>query len=709
MKQSRVARFFDPASIAIVGASDKGMYPAGILQNLQRYGYAGRLYPVNPRREELFWPALLPRLAALPEVPDLVLVIVPRRAVLAVIDEADRLGVPAAVIITAGFAESDAEGRALEERLRAHLQQSNMAVIGPNCAGFASLGNAVIATRLPAPPQAGSVGFVSASGALMMAMQGIFADAGIGLSRLVSLGNQAGITLTDVIEALIDDPETRVIGAFVEGIDDGRRFARAAARARQAGKPLVLLKSGRTLAGQAAAATHTAALATSDRIFESVCRQTGVIRVEDIGALTETLHACATWQGFRFGRRVALITQSGGMGSLAADWASQCGLTLPPLPAGLQEALLALPALKDVPALGNPADVRGAAALGESAAEVVSRVLGAPEFDAVVLLLAKSAVAERELATARALAAVAQSLRKPFAIVWAGQRAPRSEGDSREPLRLLQEAGFPIFAQPGDCLRLIARLAAWHETRVPPLPAVDPAYCAPRACARAVSRRLLEYAEVERLLGAYGISLIAAEQAADADGAAVAALRLGLPVALKGLSARHSHKSEAGLVRVGLGTAAAVRAVAAGWLADPALAVDGLLVQKMAPPGMEVWLGVENDAQFGPLLAAGPGGVLVEVLNQSTLRMAPVTPQDAAAMLSETALARLLAGVRGAPPANVDTLCELMVRLSQLAAQEAATLLSLDMNPVIVHARGLSIVDARIEVGADANTNQLRG
>lgn len=701
---ARLARFVAPASIAVVGASEEGMYPAGIFKSLLGCGYRGRLYPVNPKRTELFGQPCYAGLAALPQTPDLVIVIVPRQAVLGVVDEAERMGVPAAVIISAGFAESDDEGKRLEAALRRRLQTSRMAVIGPNCAGFASLANAVIATRLPAPARSGAVGFVSASGALMMALQGLFADAELGLSHLVSLGNQIDVSLTEVIEFLVDDAQTQVIGAFVEGLDDGTRFARAAARARAAGKPLVVLKSGRTQAGQAAAATHTAALATSQRVFEAVCRQAGVILVDDIGELTATLHACAAWQTrMPAGRRVALVTQSGGMGSLAADWTSAEGLELPPLPAALQAQLAAAPALKGVPALGNPADVRGAGTLGQVAADLLGHVLADDAFDAALLLLAKSAVAPRELATAQALAQLAATAAKPFALVWVGQRLPHAASDSGEPQQILAAANIPTFTQPKDALRTLARLAAWQEC-TPPAAAEPPAVAAAPAAAESPvaagvepgARRMLAHGEVAQLLARAGITLIAAQEAADAEAAATAAQRLGLPVVLKGISARHSHKSDAGLVRVGLATADAVRDVAQHWLADPALGVTGLLVQRMAPPGVELLLGVENDPQFGPLLVAGPGGVLVELLNQTALRPAPVSAAEARSMLAETAAARLLAGVRGAPAADAGALVELMGSLGRLAAATPA-LRSLDINPVIVHPQGLSIVDVRVE------------
>jgi acyl-CoA synthetase (NDP forming) len=253
MAANRVARFMAAQSIAIVGASEKGLYTAGVLGDLVRYGYKGRLYPVNPRHTNVQGLPCYPSLTALPETPDLVIIVVGRERVLGIVDEAIALGVPAALIITAGFGESDDAGKALEAQLKQRLQGNDLAVIGPNCAGFAgavggSLGP-IIATRLPAPLTAGNVGFVSASGALMMALHGIFADLHLGVSHLISLGNQVDVSLTEALEFLVEDSHTFAIGAFIEGIDDGPRFRAALLAAQRAGKPLVALKSGRTQVG----------------------------------------------------------------------------------------------------------------------------------------------------------------------------------------------------------------------------------------------------------------------------------------------------------------------------------------------------------------------------------------------------------------------------------------------------------------------------
>ncbi len=707
MSGHRLDHFLHAASIAIVGASDKGLYPAGILSDLLRYGYPGRIYPVNPRRESVLGLPCHPSLSALPETPELVVVVAPRQAVLAVVDECRSLGAPAVLIVTAGFAESDEEGRLLETQLRAAIADGGPAVVGPNCAGLANVPGRVIATRLPAPPLTGGAGFVSASGALMMALQGVFADLRLGVSHLISLGNQVDVTLTECLEYLVQDAQTQVIGAFVEGLDDGRRFLAAAQAARRAGKPLVVVKSGRTAAGQQAAATHTAALAGSGRVFEAACRQAGAVVAADMAELARTLQLFTAWSGrLPQGRRLALVTQSGGMGSLTADLATLAGFELPAFAPETQTALRAMPYLLAFEEYGNPADVRGAGAVGQEAAATLLPFLDDPQVDAAVLLLAKSAVAERELATAQALAELHRSGGKPFCIVWVGQRLPAVSEQSAEPLRILAEAGVPVFDQPGDCLQALRHVVDWTMRAADWAQAASRTDAAPAPAARRAAPpgepRLLRYAESEQLLAAYGIRLAPARVVKTALEAAAAAPALNGPVAVKLLSPAHSHKSDAGLLRLGLTEPPAVEAAARDLLARAGGApVEGILVQRMAPPGVEALVGVEMDAQFGPALACGPGGVLVELLDEVALGLGLLDQREARALIERTRLGRLLAGVRGRPAAHAQALIELLMALSRLAVENeqsahGGALVSLDMNPVIVHEKGLSLVDVRI-------------
>ena len=735
--------FFHPRSIAIIGASERGLYPAGVLRNLIDYGYGGRIYPVNPRRETVFGLRAYPDVASLPETPDLAVVITPRRTILDVIEQCIRKRIPAAVIITAGFAESDDEGRALQDELARLVAGNLIRVVGPNCAGLANVLDHAIVTRLSVPPLPGNVGFVSASGALMMALYGVFSDHRLGLSKLISLGNQMDVTLAESLGYLAADPETQVVGAFVEGIKDGHAFVAAAQTAQAARKPLVLVKSGRTDAGQQAAATHTAALAGSDRVFQAVCRQFNVVQADDVLDLTRTVQMFSVWAGrWPAGRRVALVTQSGGMGSLTADLCSLAGLELPPLSPALQARLQGMEHLLTFGDLGNPTDVRGSGAAGPEAGETLLPFLEDPETDVVVLLLAKSAVRAEDVATAESIIAAARQATKPLCVVWTGQRIPA--GDVPWPLahRLLVEAGIPTFDQPGDCIRALRRVIDWRaaplapqpwgerpasQTGGPPGPSTlggtpcQPSPAKPSlpqdwgsgdrqpdpASSRIGGRGAdspchpvtLSSCQSLALLADYGIQMIESEMVQTAEQAAAAARRLGYPVALKALSPDFSHKSDAGLVRLNLADDAAVERVAVELL-QPLFGHEreGLLVQRMASAGVEALVGVHEDAQFGPVMACGPGGIFVELLDEVALRLPPLNAEEARAIIEETRLGRLLAGVRGQPPADADALADLLVKLGRLAASEADRLVSLDLNPVIVlpAGQGVKVVDVRV-------------
>ncbi|MGH2544779.1 MAG: CoA-binding protein, partial [Ardenticatenaceae bacterium] len=327
----RLDAFFNPRRIAIVGASEQGMYPAGILQNLLDHGYEGSIYPVNPKRATVFGLACYPDLMGVPQTPDLAILTVPRGAVLPVLHQCLSTGVPAALVISAGFAEADEVGRQLQAEMAALVRGSRLTLVGPNCAGLANLPGRVITTRLPAPLDPGPISFVSQSGALMMALYGLFADRRLGMSHLLSVGNQVDVSLEEGLSYLVAEPQTSVIAAFIEGLRDGPAFVEGVRQALEAGKPVIVLRSGRTRSGQQAATTHTGALAGSDRVFAAVCRQFGVILVEDVRGLVETAQVLAAFGERLAGRgRLAVITQSGGLGSLAADLIELAALELPP-------------------------------------------------------------------------------------------------------------------------------------------------------------------------------------------------------------------------------------------------------------------------------------------------------------------------------------------------------------------------------------------
>ena len=698
----RLELFFNPSRIAIIGASERGMYPAGVLRNLLHYGLPGEIYPVNPRRKAVFGLPAYPDVTQTPHRPDLAIIIVPRRVVPGVLEQCAAIGVPAAIIITAGFAEADDEGRALQDTIQQIIAKHDMAVIGPNCAGLADIPHRVVATLLPAPLQPGPVSFLSQSGALMMALYGLFVDRRIGMNRLISLGNQVDVTFAEALQALAEDEGTRIISAFVEGFQRGDEFVQGLHRALLANKPVVLIKSGRTAKGQQIAFTHTAALAGSDRVFDGVCQQYGAIRVDDVEELMDTVALLAAFHGRLKPRgRVALVSQSGGLASLTADMAERYGLEAPPLNPELRRRIRSLPHILDFGALENPTDVRGAAVIGDATADTLRPFLEDPDTDAVVLLLAKSSVQEQNASTARAIVRAAQAHEKPLAVVWVGQKRVLEPVDHPLAVDILREAGIPLFHQPNDALRALARAVQYVRFRKNYL-RHSAAHSRSHAPSPSLSvPRQLTYEDAAALLTAYGLPLAPARVVSDPHRAAVAAASIGLPAALKALTPDFTHKSDAGLVRLHLDSPEVVREAAQDLLARLGDArLEGLLVQQMIPQGVEVIAGVHQDPQFGPVVAFGPGGVLVELLDDMALRLPPLTREQALAMIQATKAWPLLQGFRGQSPADVDALADLLVNLARLAHEQAHRIHSLDLNPVIVRpaGQGAVIVDVRVFV-----------
>ena len=452
---ARLDAFFHPRRIAIIGASEEGMYPAGILQSLQKFGFPGQIYPVNPRRATVFGLPAYPDVTACPQRPDLAIFTVPRRFVLPAIRQCVQIGVPAAVMVTAGFAEADEEGKQLQGEIAHLAKEGGLSIIGPNCAGLANIPAHLVATRHNSEPQPGVVSFASQSGALMMALHGVFADRRIGINCLISLGNQMDVTLSEALQYLAADESSQVLAAFIEGLNDGREFVAAARTALLRARPLVVLKSGRTAAGQQAAASHTAALAGSDRVFQAVCRQLGVTVAGDVRELMDT-----TWLMSAFGRklegasRVNVVTQSGGMGSLTADQFELAGIPLPQLSRHLQERLLQSESLLTFSDYGNPADVRGNALTGARAAGTLAPFMEDSANDLVLLLMARPLVREDCLETAAAVVETARRYAKPLAVVWVGQRT-QDGAPALNAERILIEGGVPVFAQSSDLARAL--------------------------------------------------------------------------------------------------------------------------------------------------------------------------------------------------------------------------------------------------------------
>jgi acyl-CoA synthetase (NDP forming) len=675
MTSSRLSAFLAPRSIALVGCpSDLSRPGARPLVYLRKHGYPGQIYPVNPRHREIGGLPAYPTLGDLPDRPETVWIGVPESDVLPVLEEAARLKIPNAVIMTSGFGETDAIGAAREARLRAAAEAAGITVLGPNMLGFVNCWDRVPLTFSSAGAVdrlvPGALGIASQSGALGGVVVNRAFDRMIGVSAMVSTGNEIGVTVSECLEYFADDERTRAVALVVEGIRDGARFRSAAARLLEAGKPLVALKLGRSSAGQRNALTHTGALAGSYAAWRAVARQLGIVEVDTFEDLVE-IGGFLSRERRVVRRGSGVVTTSGGASIMLADQLEAHGVGLPRLTRATVEALgRLLPAYART--RDNPVDVT--AGLSEALfGNVLQALVADPGLDAVVVA-ATSGGAER----ARNIARVARVADKPVIACWLG-------GSVIEAGRaVLDEQEIGCFRSPASAARALAATrvvadarAEWTRRPRPAgrrrAPRVDP----PRT-----------YREVAALARRAGVPLVAEALVATPVEAAQAARRLGFPVAVKVVSPDLAHKTEAGALALGLGTAEAVQRAAARLVrAVRGRRVEGLLVQRMVR-GVEVLVGVTRDASFGPLLVVGAGGIETELLGDTSCRPLPVARSEITALLGEVRVSGRLRGFRGAPPADVRALVDGIVGVARLAEMLGDRLTSLDVNPIIVGRRG---------------------
>ena len=690
-----IHRMLNPRSIAVVGATPRmqygGRFLAAALQAADRIG----VYPVNPRYEEVQGVRCYPSVSELPEAPDVVGVVVPYHAVLDTLRESHARGAKSAIVISAGFAERGVdERRELQVELGRFAQESGMRVSGPNCLGLANLKDDIWASASSrgAAGLTGPIGLVCQSGASAF---GPFltraVDEGIGFTYIVSTGNEADLDFCDFARYLLDDEDTRVIAGFVEGFKDGRKFLEVARLAAERGKPIVLIKIGRSELGARAAGSHTAALTGVDAVYDAAFAQYGVIRVQDYDDLLQVSNLLARCP--RPPRRgVAVVSHSGGISSLTADMFGQAGLDLPPLSDRARDGINGI--LKGFGWAANPSDVTGFANSDDFPA-IMSHMADDENVGALVVASAG--------ADAQAAQVIAQrdGSDQPVAFLWTGTRGAQSG------LPLLRRAGIPVFYVPDKLAAGIRYLNDYHDWRERRLErgfadrgAMTPAQQTAAAILNEGSGALSEY-DSKGLIAAFGVPTTREATAGDAHAAIAAAEGIGYPVAMKVDSPDILHKTEAGAIRLNLADAAAVSAafeeiIAAARSYDAGARIDGVVVQEMVSGGVETIVGVSCDAQLGPVLLFGTGGVLVEVYNDVALRLCPITRDDALDMIDEVKGARLLRGFRGAPAADIDALAEALVQVSQMAAQLEGSLAELDINPLVAlpAGQGVKAVDA---------------
>lgn len=697
--RSAVASFLRPASVAVIGASrNPGSVGGSLIHNLVAGGFAGRVYPVNPQATEIAGLHAYASVLELPEPVDLAVVAVPAAAVVDVARQCAEHGTRSLLVISSGFAEVGDEGARRQRDLIGVCRDAGMRLIGPNCLGILNTDRSVRlnATFSRQLPPAGHVALMSQSGGVAIALMDVAAQLGIGLSSFVSVGNKSDISGNALLEYWEEDPNTSVIALYLESFGNPRRFARIARRVGER-KPILAVKAGRTPAGSRAASSHTAALlSTSDVTVDALFRQAGVIRVDTLGELLDTSALIGT-QPLPAGGRVAIVTNGGGPGIMAADGCQAAGLEVVELPAEVRARLASI-----VPAnaaVGNPVDMT-AAATPEDYASVVGELIASRACDAIITLFVP-ALGSSGADVERAIDAAVAGGRLPVASVVMGARADADAGTAPA------DGGAARFQLPEDAVRALAHAVEYARWLASPRgTVVEPSGCRTAEACEIVAAGVaggagwLPADETFELLRCYGIPCLRTELAADVQDAVRIAAEIAAPVALKASAPGLVHKSDVGGVLLGLEGAGAVRAAAEtirGAVAQAGFELDGYVVQEMAAAGVELIVGVVNDPSFGPVVACGAGGTTAELIGDVAVRITPLTDLDAAEQVRALRTFPLLDGYRGQPRLDVAGVEDVLLRVSAMVGRHPE-IAELDLNPLTVSGDAVRVSDARIRL-----------
>jgi len=692
---------FKPRSVAVIGASKTaGKIGHAILRNMIDCGYKGTLYPVNPKETEILGLRCYPSISAIPGPVEAAAVAVPAKLVLDVVEECGRKGVRSLVVVTAGFREVGKEGLDLEKQLVEVTRRYGMTMVGPNCLGVMDTHTPLNASFSAGFPHRGDIAFISQSGALCAAILDWSLDLGIGFSKFVSVGNKAVLSELDFIRDAAEDDYSKVILCYIEDVKDGEAFFEESSRA-SLKKPIVIIKSGTSQAGAQAASSHTGALAGSNLAYDTAFRQAGIIRARTMEELFDYATAFAT-QPVPAGRRVAIVTNSGGPGIIATDQVEAQGLVMARFQKETLDGLREF--LSPAANIYNPVDV-----LGDATADMYRRafrlVMADPGVDAVVCLLTRPAGID-PADVARGIVEERRAFpQKPVVAAFLGGD---NVADGNEVLR---SGRVPTYEFPERAVAALAGLAAYAErlsrpatSRVPEFEDVDrEAVRAVFERVRADRRLVLLGSEAHRVVQAYGIQAAPIQLATRVSEAVGAAEELGYPVVLKIASPKITHKSDVGGVKVGLESPGEVRE---GFLqilenvqrALPNVPVNGVEVQKMLPGGTELIVGVSRDHQFGPLVMFGLGGIWVNLLKDVSFRLAKgLSLEEIERMIQETKAYTLLRGFRGKPPLDTRAVAETIARVAQLV-RDFPEIAELDINPLVAYESGVGALDVKMTI-----------
>lgn len=702
---NNIEAIINPNSIAVVGATNR---PESVglatFKNLLQSAYKGVLYPVNSKSKSIQGVKAYPRLLDIPDDVDLAIIIVPAEIVPSVVEEAAQKKVKACVVITAGFKEIGGRGAELEKHLQALVKETGISIVGPNCLGVINTNkevrmNASFARKMP---KTGNIAFISQSGALCTSVLDYAAGRNIGFSKFVSFGNKADVNEIDFLKYLKNDPDTDVILMYLEDITDGREFIEIAREITfGAGKPILAVKSGRSAEGARAAASHTGSLAGSDATYDAIFLQSGIQRVEGINELFHYALAFSQ-QPLPKGNRIAIVTNAGGPGIMATDAAVRHGIQLATFSEATIEKLKQhLPLTASI---HNPVDVIGDAT-HERYESAIRDILIDEGVGGAIVILTPQAMTDI-LETAEILPRVAEGIHKPILASFMGLV------DVSEGINYLQKHGIPNYVFPEAAARTMAAMVRFSERQeskesnkrtIRRYPADE------KHAAKIIKKKLddskkyfMPENEANEILQCYGFPLLKSKIVRNAADIETAVLETGLPVAMKIISADIIHKSDAGGVRININSIEQAKngykeIIENAKQYNPAARIDGVLIEEMAQEGVEVIIGATRDPLFGPLCMFGLGGIFVETLKDVTFRLAPMWELSAENMIRSIKAYKVLKGLRGNPPSDIEAVKDCILRLSQLVSDHPE-ISELDINPLIVYpdGRGCRVADSRI-------------
>lgn len=696
---SSLRPFFEATGVAVIGASaNPRKLSHGILKNLIDYGYKGGIYPVNPGAEQILNCKCYAVVAEVPDPLDLAVIILPAPATPEALEACGLRGIKAVVIISGGFKETGADGQELESqclKIAAHYQ---MRLIGPNCVGLVNLHNGLNTTFINGLPDVGGIGFLSQSGAVLGGVVDLVQGKKVGFSHFLSLGNEADITETDIIEYLADDPATTVIAAYVEQIRDGRRFLEVA-HAVSRKKPIVLLKAGRTSAGARAVSSHTGSLAGSYAAYQAAFKQAGVIEVDTVAELFDVA-MCLDFQPLPIGKRAVILTNAGGPAALASDSLSAHGISLEDLESETREELRKH--LNPAAQVSNPVDMLGGAEPADYQM-AVKQLISDKNVDIVIPILVPQSLVN-PATVAQAIVDAAQGSDRPVLTCIMGDISVN------EARLVLQSNRMPMFVHPESMGRVLKAMLDYSEWRGQKLEAVTSPIGVDKVAAQKILRapsasKVFGEAQTRPILDAYGIPMIKGGMATNPVSAARLADEIGFPVVMKIVSPQILHKSDIGGICLNLQNETEVMAEFERMFIEigrkmPEAKLEGVMIEQMAGRGQEVIVGMRRDQGFGPLLMFGMGGVYVELFKDVSFRVAPISKKEALQMISETAAGRLLRGFRGEPVSDLDAVVSCIQRIGQLAL-DFPEIAEVEVNPLLVHpeGQGALVLDGRIILG----------